>query len=115
MMETQVVSIRVADLRPTYNSLEEWLANPNHVYIGRKVHYVKGTFESIWANPFTVSKYGRENSIAAYENYMRVQRHDLMGRLEELEGKVLGCWCRPQVCHGDVLVKLIKERKKKIE
>ena len=26
--------------------------------------------------------------------------------LHELEDKVLGCWCKPGVCHGDVLIEL---------
>ena len=30
-----------------------------------------------------------------------------LARIQELEGKVLGCWCKPQDCHGDVLVELI--------
>ncbi|MCF8065004.1 MAG: DUF4326 domain-containing protein [Desulfarculaceae bacterium] len=34
----------------------------------------------------------------------------LMARLPELKGKRLGCYCRAdQPCHGDVLVKLVKE------
>ena len=28
----------------------------------------------------------------------------------ELEGKELGCWCKPSPCHGDILIKLFKER-----
>jgi hypothetical protein len=28
---------------------------------------------------------------------------DLMARLPELKGKVLGCWCAPEACHGDIL------------
>ena len=28
----------------------------------------------------------------------------------ELEGKELGCWCKPYLCHGDILIKLFKER-----
>jgi len=34
-----------------------------------------------------------------------------MPRLEELEGKTLGCWCKPdQLCHSDVLIELLKKR-----
>jgi hypothetical protein len=33
-----------------------------------------------------------------------------MERLKELEGKALGCWCKPKSCHGDVLIKLIEEK-----
>ena len=30
----------------------------------------------------------------------------LLAALPELQGKVLGCWCAPLPCHGDVLVEL---------
>jgi len=29
--------------------------------------------------------------------------------LHELVNKRLGCWCKPGPCHGDILVKLIRE------
>ena len=29
--------------------------------------------------------------------------------LKRLKGKKLGCWCKPERCHGDVIVKLIEE------
>ena len=32
-----------------------------------------------------------------------------MGCLGELRGKILGCWCKPKPCHGDILVKLVEE------
>ena len=36
----------------------------------------------------------------------------LLDRLGELEGKTLGCWCKPdQACHGDILIELLKERR----
>ena len=65
---------------------------------------------SIWCNPFSVKKYGREKSLEMYEEYVR-GNSDLMGRLGELKGCTLGCWCKPLACHGDVLVKLVGERK----
>lgn len=39
---------------------------------------------------------------------------ELMARLGELRGKTLGCWCKNKGgkgkrCHGDTLVKLVKE------
>ena len=110
-METRVVSIRVSDLRAIYNSLEEWLKHPNHVYIGRKSPHIKGSINSKWLNPFPVPQYTREQSIRLYEEYIRTKRLDLMVSLGELEGKVLGCWCHPLPCHGDVLVKLLEEGK----
>ena len=31
-----------------------------------------------------------------------------MACLPDLEGMRLGCWCAPLPCHGDVLVKLLR-------
>lgn len=39
------------------------------------------------------------------------QKH-LLKAIPELEGKVLGCWCKKKptdVCHGDVLVELVEK------
>jgi len=77
------------------------------VYIGRP---------SKWGNPFshldvkgTTKCSSREEAISLYENYVR-NNPDLMNSLDELEWKVLGCWCKPKACHGDVLLKLLRER-----
>ncbi len=67
------------------------------VYIGRP---------SKWGNPFSIGQHGtREQVIQKYEEYLRA-RPDLFAALHELKGKVLGCWCFPQACHGDVLARL---------
>lgn len=66
------------------------------VYIGRP---------SKWGNPFEIGVDGtRSEVIAKYEKWILTS--DLMNDLHELEGKVLGCWCYPKACHGDVLLKL---------
>jgi hypothetical protein len=31
-----------------------------------------------------------------------------MALLPTLKGKTLGCWCKPEACHGDVLVEFIE-------
>ena len=31
--------------------------------------------------------------------------------LPELEGKILCCWCKPELCHVDVLVELLEQSK----
>jgi hypothetical protein len=36
---------------------------------------------------------------------------ELMESLDELDGKVLGCFCKPEPCHGDVLLELIAQKK----
>ena len=64
------------------------------VYIGRP---------SKWGNPFEIGKDGdRATVIRKYREWL-VTQPDLMAALPELKGKVLGCWCAPKACHGDVL------------
>jgi hypothetical protein len=75
------------------------------IYIGRG---------SKWGNPFshkdgTLAQFkvnARKEAIEGYEAWIKTQDH-LMGSLQELKGKTLGCWCKPQSCHGDVLKKLV--------
>ncbi len=70
---------------------------PYDVYIGRP---------SKWGNPFTIGRDGtREEVIAKYLKHV-LYHPELVDALPELKGKVLGCWCKPLSCHGDVLVKL---------
>ncbi|HLB22190.1 MAG TPA: DUF4326 domain-containing protein, partial [Solirubrobacteraceae bacterium] len=69
----------------------------HHIYIGRP---------SKWGNPFVVGRHGtRDECIALYEDWI-VQQGELMAALGELRGAVLGCFCAPQACHGDVLLAL---------
>jgi hypothetical protein len=74
------------------------------VYIGRAC---KGWKASKWANPFHIGKDGtREQVIEKYRYYVLATPH-LVAALPELKDKVLGCWCNPLPCHGDVLVELV--------
>jgi hypothetical protein len=110
---SKVINVKKAELNKLgYRDLEQWLASSgDHVYIGRNMsHYVKGAVGSKWANPFKVDKYGRDGCLNKYEEYIR-SNVQLMGCLNELNGKVVGCWCAPEKCHGDVLMKLINEAK----
>jgi hypothetical protein len=71
------------------------------VYIGRP---------SKWGNPFAIGKDGtREQVIEKYRSWIPTQP-ELIAALPELKDKVLGCWCAPQACHGDVLAKLANSR-----
>lgn len=63
-----------------------------------------------WGNPFVIGRDGtRDEVIAKYEARLR-SRPDLMAKLPQLKGKVLGCFCAPlRRCHGDVLARLADE------
>jgi hypothetical protein len=70
------------------------------VYIGRG---------SKWGNPFVIGTDGtRAEVIQMYEDYIR-NKPELLAQLPELEGEILGCFCKPAACHGDVLIKLLGE------
>jgi hypothetical protein len=79
------------------------------IYIGRP---------GKWGNPFSHIKdketraeflvNSRKDAIQAYENWiLSGEGKHLLNDLKELKGKVLGCWCNPKGCHGDVLAKLV--------
>lgn len=51
----------------------------------------------------------REDAIRLYEEYLRA-RPDLMAAVKkELKDKILGCYCHPLACHGDILLKIANE------
>lgn len=79
------------------------------IYIGRAIGMGGWCLDrSIWANPFTGE---RAEVIKKYDAWIRApERAPLRARLDELAGKRLCCWCAPDPCHGDVLLKLLSER-----
>lgn len=73
------------------------------IYIGRP---------SKWGNPFEIGKDGeRLEVLAKYKEWILTQQH-LLDSLGELDGKILGCFCYPMICHGNILIDLINERRK---
>jgi hypothetical protein len=119
---TTTCNVKVAHIRPKHQNLKVWMEDPNNVYIGRQGIVFVPTDSgkercpkkaSIWANPFKVSKkLSREESIELYEEHIRTRllnEPELLEELFLLKGKNLGCWCKPEACHGDVLLKLLKE------
>lgn len=83
-------------------------AHKHDVYIGRG---------SKWGSPFThlsgktkalAVVESRAEAIRRYEAWLRA-KPELLAALPELHGKVLGCFCKPLACHGDVLARLADE------
>jgi hypothetical protein len=118
MSETKVVNVKVAYLRPKYANLQDWMNEKDNVYIGRaRIVFLNGqrfpTSNSPFANPFRIGKHGtRLEIIEKYERYMRrvlLEDEQMRKNLLSLRGKNLGCWCAPEPCHGDVLVRLLDE------
>lgn len=82
--------------------------DPYDVYIGRP---------SPFGNPFshtpsTLARFrvgSREEAIDAFSRWVH-SKPDLIARIKrELKGKVLGCFCAPNRCHGDVLARIANE------
>jgi hypothetical protein len=78
----------------------------------RVVHCKRSTYDvyigrpSKWGNPFRLTKdQPREVCMAKYREWLMGQP-ELLAALGELRGKVLGCWCKPLACHGDILAEL---------
>lgn len=73
------------------------------VYIGRG---------SIFGNPFVIGKDGdRKTVVKKYEKYFydRLRSDPNFKRsVLTLDGKVLGCFCKPLLCHGDVIVSYLE-------
>ncbi len=77
-------------------------ATTTALYIGRG---------SKWGNPYQLSHgLTRATALEKYERH--VLGSDLYNMLGELTGRALVCpgKCSPKPCHGDVLVRLWKER-----
>ena len=78
---------------------------------GRDEKITRGTD---WGNPFVIGEDGdRETVISKYSKYLEM-KDGLIHRLKsgELSGKLLVCWCCPDGCHGDILMKKTKEANK---
>lgn len=81
------------------------------IYIGRG---------SKWGCPYTIIKDrptlakeivgSKEEALSKYKEYV-LGSPELLDSLDELEGKTLGCFCKPEKCHGDILLELLTMRK----
>jgi hypothetical protein len=68
------------------------------VYIGRP---------SKWGNPFPVTRFRtRDKAIEQYTVWLLAQPKLVDAARRELAGKDLLCFCSPQACHGDVLLRV---------
>jgi hypothetical protein len=108
------------------------MAIPEHCYIGRRgvvfvpsgtdadaltPHIRRPPQDSPWTNPHKIRPgFDRAAVVAAYEADMRRRLSGagpaadaLRASLRMLKGKLLGCWCAPAACHGDVLAQLVAE------
>jgi hypothetical protein len=105
-------------------SVVDWHKDKYDVYIGR--HVPDGPQDlppeaCIYGNPFVLNNVNdpeeRAQVIAKYEKWLLSSDQDwLVAKArKELKGQVLGCWCKPKDCHGDVLMWVARCSKEQIE
>lgn len=81
---------------------------PFDVYIGRP---------GPWGNPFshkdgTLAQFkvnDLEEALSEHKVWFLRQPELVERAKQELKGKILGCWCKPGQCHGDILLKVANE------
>lgn len=86
------------------------------VYIGRAGHGQDGYFGNPvkkWQRCYVCKDMHRENgeTIPCYRKYFEERMRDdpeFRDQVESLRGKVLGCFCKPGPCHGDVIVEYLE-------
>lgn len=81
-------------------------------YIGRQSSYnpdEHGEFVRL-GNPYRLTgALSRGEVVNAYEEWARSQPLVLKQIKALPRNAILGCWCKPLACHGDVIIKLWKE------
>lgn len=80
---------------------------PYDVYIGRAGKGQDGYF----GNPYRIGpNHSREAVLGLYRDYLYHRAANdsaFNSRLLELQGKVLGCFCKPEPCHGDIIAEWV--------
>ena len=93
---TRVINIKIS---PEFQSEK---STPSYEYIGRG---------SYWGNPYSMYEEGddREEVIRKYKYDFDYEKFPNKEKSEvyKLAGKRLGCFCKPQACHGDVLAEYL--------
>ncbi len=93
---TRVINIKK---ETKYENLQ---STPEYEYIGRG---------SYWGNPYSMYEEGesRDEVIRKYEYDFIYDKFPNKEKAEvyKIAGKRLGCFCKPQSCHGDVLAKYL--------
>lgn len=97
---TRVVNI---DKDTQYKSIK---SSDNYQYIGRG---------SYWGNPYSMYDFSDDESNSR-EDVIRMFKYDFdndkfvkkkKDEVYKLAGKRLGCFCKPEACHGDVLAEFL--------
>lgn len=73
--------------------------------------FVRIDRQSPFGNPYELPGDGDRDSVCDSFAIYFARKYSLHGQLSTLKGKVLGCWCYPERCHGEYLIFLIQKLK----
>ena len=66
---------------------------------------------TVWGNPFIIGLDGdREKVISKFYYYAKWRLEREPKWLEPLRGKDLACYCAPNPCHGNAIIRLLDEK-----
>jgi hypothetical protein len=69
--------------------------------------FVKVDRDTDWGNPFLLTDDGTRDEVCDHYTQYLEWKPSLRKKIPEvLKGKVLGCWCYPNRCHGQHLASL---------
>lgn len=61
-----------------------------------------------WGNPFEMPDDGdRAEVVGKFSKFYLPYKDGLLARIPTLRGKVLGCWCHPEECHGHMIAEIV--------
>jgi hypothetical protein len=61
-----------------------------------------------WGNPFEMPDDGeRQDVVGKFSRFYFPYKDGLLARIPTLRGKVLGCWCHPEECHGHIIAEIV--------
>jgi hypothetical protein len=69
-------------------------------------HFQRIDRNSAWGNPYELGKDGDRDTVCESYMYYFKKKLSLHQQLMDIKGKVLGCWCYPERCHGKYLIDL---------
>jgi hypothetical protein len=79
-------------------------------WASEKGHFLPIDRGTQWGNPFVMGEDGDRNTVCdSFEVYFNL-KPSLQVKISSLAGKVLGCWCFPERCHGNHLVEQLNEQ-----
>ena len=73
---------------------------------------------SSFGNPCQISRrHNREQALEWYRQwfYNQLKDHFFYREVEKLRGKILGCYCKPLACHGDIIVEFLENTRDEAE